>query len=231
MTFAVDIISDLHLTATDSFNWEGKATSLFCVIAGNISNDMNVLKSTLTTLSRFYQGIFFIDGSIEHTNLKEREARANEILAIAKSLANVVYLHNNVVIFDGIAIVGLNGWYGNYTPTDRIDEVELNCAGYEDITYIVKTIQRLQLHIDVKHILVISNSVPCEPLFFGEKPNLYDSVNPIYALQGDNEKKITTWIFGSFKKIVETNINGINYFNNPCYGKDPYFAKRVEIGV
>ena len=62
MTIGFDVISDLFLTPEESFNWEGKATSLYCVIAGNISNDVKVITQTLRHLSRFYQGIFYIDG-------------------------------------------------------------------------------------------------------------------------------------------------------------------------
>ena len=32
-----DVISDLNLKRNDSFNWENKATSLYCILSGNIS--------------------------------------------------------------------------------------------------------------------------------------------------------------------------------------------------
>jgi hypothetical protein len=35
MKIGFDLISDLNLSPNDSFNWENKATSLYCIIAGN----------------------------------------------------------------------------------------------------------------------------------------------------------------------------------------------------
>ena len=43
MNIGFDVISDLNLDAEDHFTWEGKATSLYLIIAGNISNDMRVI--------------------------------------------------------------------------------------------------------------------------------------------------------------------------------------------
>ena len=50
-------------------------------------------------------------------------------------------------------------------------------------------------------------------------------------LTNNTENKVTTWVFGTHKKIVDTNINGINYFNNPCYNKVPYYPKRINIEI
>ena len=52
-TIGFDLISDLNLSPEDSFNWEGKATSLYCIIAGNISEDLRTIKQTLSHLSKF----------------------------------------------------------------------------------------------------------------------------------------------------------------------------------
>ena len=38
-----DIISDLNLQPDDSFNWENKATSLYCIVAGNNSSDLRTV--------------------------------------------------------------------------------------------------------------------------------------------------------------------------------------------
>ncbi len=35
-----DIIGDLNLEPNDSFNWENKPTSLYCVLSGNVSSDV-----------------------------------------------------------------------------------------------------------------------------------------------------------------------------------------------
>jgi len=52
MKFGFDLISDLELTDSDVFDWEGKSTSLFCLIAGNISDNLRVVQKTLKILSK-----------------------------------------------------------------------------------------------------------------------------------------------------------------------------------
>ena len=76
-TIGFDLISDLNLYPEDSFNWEGKATSLYCIIAGNISEDLRTIKQTLSHLSKFYQGIFYTLGSLEYHNTSDIVKRTN----------------------------------------------------------------------------------------------------------------------------------------------------------
>ena len=61
-----DIIGELFINPNDSFNWENKATSLYCIVTGNISSDMRVLVQVLAHLSKFYQGIFYVPGKLEY---------------------------------------------------------------------------------------------------------------------------------------------------------------------
>jgi hypothetical protein len=79
-----DLISDLNLSPEDSFNWEGKATSLYCIIAGNISEDLRTIKQTLLHLSKFYQGIFYTLGSLEYHHTIDVHKRTEEIHKICK---------------------------------------------------------------------------------------------------------------------------------------------------
>jgi len=75
-----DLISDLNLSSEDDFNWEDKATSLYCVVAGNISSDMGVLLNTLKYLTNFYQGIFYVPGALEYTGSESIEKRKDTLL-------------------------------------------------------------------------------------------------------------------------------------------------------
>jgi len=229
MNFGFDIISDLHLDTNSVFDWEYKATSLYCIIPGNISDDLMVIKQVLESLSGHYHGIFYIDGSAEHSIIKSRKTRNKEIQKICKPLKKVVYLYDNVVVVEGVALIGINGWYGNYTPEDTLAEVDLICAVYEDFSYLYNTIARMQLHADVKKVVVISNSVPLKKLFYGEIPRVYSDISPEDTLVTDTEKKISHWVFGSSQKIIDTTFDSINYVNNSCYSRSPYYAKRIEV--
>jgi hypothetical protein len=227
MNLGFDVISDLHLES-NNFDWDGKATSLYCMIPGNISNDIEIVKVVLTNLCRFYQGVFFIDGSLENDNVKIRDIRTRELVRMSKDIKNLVYLHDNVVIVDGVALVGANGWRG-YTPQDTTEEIELVCSEYEDISYLGSTVKKLQLHVDVKKIVIITNSVPLDKLYYGNQPKSYSDITLSDILESDTEKKVSHWVFGSTDMVIDIMDNDINYINNPKFTRNPYYAKRIEV--
>jgi hypothetical protein len=230
MKIGFDVISDLNLTPDENFNWEGKATSLYCIIAGNISNDLRTIHQTLSHLSRFYQGVFYTAGALEYEGAPSITVRTAELTKICKTVPNVAYLHNHVVIVDGIAIIGTNGWYSTDFPNILVSPEQLEIERYEDIGYLGGTIEKLQLHLDVKRIMIVSHSVPGEELFFGEEPEDIYTIPPLkLTLIKDLEAKVSHWIYGSYNKTVDTVINDINYINNSYYKRKPYWAKRLEI--
>lgn len=228
MTIGFDVISDLNLTKDDEFNWEGKATSLFCVIPGNISNDIDVVFKTLKHLSTMYQGVFFIDGSAEYSTLENHEQQVKAFRKLCKPLKNVVYLHDHVVILEGVAIVGVNGWYGNHKSETTFDMLWLDSYRCDDLSYLIKTIDRLQLHVDVKRIMLLSNGYPMKELYYGDDV-IPSPLGPAYALAQDTEEKVKVWVYGTCDKTMDTEINGVRYVNNSCHGRNPYWAKRIEI--
>lgn len=229
MDLSFDIISDLNLTQEDKFIWEDKVTSLFCLVAGNISSDLNVVRKTLNYLSTMYQGVFYIDGALENSNLQQHSKLIHELHKICRSINNTVYLHNNIVIFNGVAVVGINGWYGNHHEYTLADNLAIETMRRDDLVYLYNTIKKLQLHGDVKHIIVLSNSVPDKQLYFHEMDGFIDDISPSIALKPDTEKKVKTWVFGTYNKIVDTNINGINYVSNPKRQELNYYAKRITL--
>lgn len=232
MKIGFDLISDLNLYPDEKFNWEGKATSLYCLIAGNISHDLKTIFITLSHLSRFYQGIFYIPGSLEYRDVEDIEIRTSELMRVCQRIKNVAILHQHVVIIDGVAVLGVNGWYGNTEPTDMITELKIQEKRHEDIHYLKNSIEKLQKHLDVKKIILVTNSVPGENMYFGEIPDYVRPQLPLdLTLFTDTENKVTHWAFGTHLKTVDNVINNINYINNPKSDKDPYWAKRVEIDV
>lgn len=232
MHIGFDVISDLYLTPDDNFNWEGKATSLYCIIAGNISNDLKIIRQTLTHLSRFYQGLFYCLGALEYEDINTIPGRTKEIIKICNTIRNVALLHHHVVIVDNVAILGSNGWYCNTKPEplDTVSEIELEVNRQEDLIYLKNSVGKLQKHLDVKSIVLVSNSVPSPKLFFGQEPNYAKDQIPLdIILEHDTENKITHWIYGTYDKVVDTKIGHITYVNNSCYKKIPYWAKRIDV--
>lgn len=231
MKLGFDVISDLHLSPEDSFNWEGKATSLYCIIAGNISDDFRTIVQTLMHLSKMYQGIFYIPGTLEYQNLSSIEGRTEQLFKITKSLKNVALLHNHVVIIDGVALLGANCWYNSPESANPVFNIEKQMQKQEDLVYLTNSLAKLQLHLDVKKIVIVTNSVPGPELFFGENGDKEDLFIPQIALYKDSEKKVTHWVYGTYKKEVDTMINGVNYVCNSYYKRNPYWAKRIEVEI
>lgn len=230
MKIGFDIISDLYLDPDDEFNWDGKATSLYCVIPGNISNDLKVVRKTLAHLSKYYQGVFYCLGSLEYEDCENINTRTKEIFKATQPIRNVALLHQHVVIIESIAILGINGWYGNTQPTDIVTEANIETHRHGDILYLKSSIEKLQRHLDVKNILLVSNSVPGPDLYFGQEPAHANGQIPInIALEADTEKKVSHWAYGTYDKSVDITIDNINYVNNSYYRKQPYWSKRIEI--
>ena len=139
-------------------------------------------------------------------------------------------MHHHVVIVDGIALAGANGWYGNTVPSDPITEALIEQHRNEDILYLSNTFERLQKHLDVKKIVLVSNSVPSVELYFKEEPeSIKNKLNLGLALGFDTENKVSHWIYGTYGQVVDTTINRINYINNAYYDKKHYWAKRIEV--
>jgi hypothetical protein len=232
MTINFDVISDLNLSPDSNFNWETKPTSLYCIIAGNISSDLKVIASTIGHLSKIYQGVFYTPGSLEYENSTNFEKTTNDIIRAIRKYKNVAILHNHVVIIDGIALLGCNGWQTKKEIQD-VEKLELMTSQlYDDIVYVKNSIEKLQKHLDIKKIVIISSAVPLNHLYYGEIPKHISGLPQLaLALSTDSQCKVSNWVFGTQDKIVDTTIGNINYLNNGSFNKEPYWPKRIEVDI
>jgi len=229
--FAVDLISDLNLTDLDHFDWTGKSTSLFCVVAGNVSDDMTVLRTTLQHLGDNYRGVLFIDGSLEHKNLEDYEDRVEQIKEICDDLQNVVYIHNHIVILNHVAFVGCNGWYGNRKTLEAAEDLDyLKRYRSDDIGYLSVTIKQLQDNPDCRKIVLVTNSIPSEYLGFNSPHvNVPPELNLSLCLLFDRGEKVTKWLFGTTDIDVDVELNNRQYVNNPVKPGLLYWPKRIKL--
>jgi hypothetical protein len=149
---------------------------------------------------------------------------------VCSKIHNLAVLHHNVVIIDGVAILGANGWGKDLLQEDDMAHSQIDMHRMEDTAYLHKSLEKLQRHLDVKKILVVSSAVPHRNLYFNEEPEFISGILPLVAsLVPDTESKVSNWVFGTHEKIVDTTINNINYCNNPYLKRNPYWAKRVTV--
>jgi predicted phosphohydrolase len=261
MQFAFDLISDLHVETWDSFDWTGQATSPYCVVAGDVCRDRAVLTRTLTHLGQCYPGgVFYVDGNDEHRDyLEDLGASYKALDQLIKPIPNVVYLQDNVVIVNGVAILGTNGWwtydldpamdfeqtmawYGDKTHASMNSVTAINGVAYHDAAYLINSVQKLQTHKEVRSIVVVSHTVPAawlvaHDLQLADTWRFNTTGNPHMqrAMDEDTENKISVWCFGHYHGQVDQDLAGIRWVNN-CRGRGDtdwrqvaYYPKRIEI--
>jgi UDP-2,3-diacylglucosamine pyrophosphatase LpxH len=112
MKLAFDLISDLHVETWDApIDWSGQATSMMCVVAGDISRDHSVVADTLRHLGECYRAVFYIDGNDEHRHsLNDLGESYKSLAEELEDIPNVTYLQDNVCIVDGVAFLATNAW-------------------------------------------------------------------------------------------------------------------------
>ena len=260
MQFNFDLISDLHIETWDSFDWTGQATSPYCIVAGDVAQDREVLRETLHHLGQCYQGVFYIDGNDEHRHTLEDLGNSYRFLnRTLDNIKNVVYLQDNVVIINGVAILATNGWWSydmdpalDYDQSqqwyqDRMQTISstadsITGLAFNDATYMINSVRKLQTHQDVRAIVVVTHTVPA-PWIVNHDIDLVDTWrfncmgNPHMQLviNEDTENKIHTWCFGHYHKSVDRDLHGIRYVNN-CRGRGDtewsqpvYYPKRITV--
>jgi predicted phosphohydrolase len=263
MTFAFDLISDLHVETWDQFNWAGQATSPYCVVAGDVCRDRTLLVDTLTHLGQCYPGgVFYIDGNDEHRYyLDDLDSSYKNLDLEISKIPNVVYLQDNVVIINGVAILGTNAWWTyDFDPDlDFEQSVEFiqnrvgisnssarNITGvaYHDASYLINSVRKLQTHREVGAIVVVTHTVPA-PWIVSHDLELtdhwrYNAMGNSYigqAMDEDTENKIKTWCFGHYHKSVDQTYAGIEWISNPRgrgntdWCQPVYYPRRIEITI
>jgi predicted phosphodiesterase len=261
MNFAFDLISDLHIETWDFFDWTDQATSPYCVVAGDVCNDRELLVKTLTHLGQCYPGgVFYIDGNDEHRYyLEDLGASYKDLYERINHIPNVVYLQDNVVIINGVAILGTNGWwtfdfdpdldvdqsmqwFSDLTHTSMNATTAINSVAYHDAAYLANSIQKLQTHQEVQCVVVVSHTVPT-PWLIQHDTELthtwrFNTTGNKYmqrALKHDTENKVRLWCFGHYHRMVDQDHDGIRWVNN-CRGRGDtdwcqvaFYPKRIEI--
>lgn len=259
MTFAFDLISDLHADHLP-LDWRHQATSPVCVVAGDVAQDRELLIKTLRHLGQNYQAVFYIDGNEEHRRtLNHLKSSYEQLKKDLRGIPNVLYMQDNVVILQGVALIATNAWYSfDYDSQFPIDQVQQKICQYYEITndaadeilrmsvsdarYFESSITRLQTHLDVKKIVLISHYVPhgdflTHDLDMAGTYRINASVNRFipHCLQADTENKVTTWCFGHYHQPVDRVKDGIRYVCNPRgrhgtkWYRSPYYPQRIEI--
>lgn len=253
MNLAFDLISDLHVETWPEFDWQHQATSPFCVVAGDVARDPEILKETLTHLGQCYKAVFYIDGNDEHRWFyNDLESSYRDLKLTVKDINNVVYLQDNVAIINGVAILGANGWWTwDFDPSITKADAQtwfmdyVSCSpmtpeivtGFaeSDAVYLRQSVAKLQKHQDVKKIIIVTHTLPNSrfidhdiSLLGNYRYNCMGNNLLQQALLSDTEHKISHWCFGHYHGgNIDQIIDGIRYVNNYRGRGDTSWSKSV----
>jgi len=257
MQITFDLISDLNIIY--DLDWEGQPTSLYCVVAGNISRDRNVLLETLEHLGKQYKTVFYIDGSLDHRDqLSDISESFRELKCQIKKMNNVIFLQDNIAFTDNVAFIACNGWWTyDFDPYIDGDQTELllkeewQCntgdlanvyaLAYSDARYMSSSIKKLQEYEEIEKIVIITNTVPVPQLIHDTlsresvRFNLLGNSLLRQCKIGDTRGLIDTWCFGHYENPVDEVFDGIRFVSNPrrnledAWDKIPYNPKKIII--
>jgi hypothetical protein len=204
--------------------------------------------------------VFYIDGNDEHVDFLETlDASYADLADEIQKIPNVVYLQNNVIVVDGVAIVGTMGWWSfDFDLGIDSDQAEswyrdkfnvssqathtIRQTALGESLYMGASVKRLQTHQDVKKIVMVSHTVP-DPALVSHDIDLAGSYRMntmgnrymMQALAADTEKKIHTWCFGHYHGSVDQVRSGVRFVNN-CrgrgdtpYSQHVYYPRRIVI--
>ena len=260
MIFSFDLISDIHRETWSHFDWEGQPTAPYCIVAGDLARDRALVIDTLERLSDVYQGVFYIDGNDEHKDYAEDLSQSyRELEALVSHIPKVVYLQDNVVVIDGVAILATNGWWSyDFDPELDLEQtlqwvvdrdkisysaaLSYNGVGYHDAAYMINSVSKLQRQKDVKSIILVTHTVPAPwivqhdlELLDTWRYNTLGNTHMQGVFDADLEGKIKTWCFGHYHRPIDTIKEGVRYISNPRgrgdtqYSQSVYYPKRITV--
>ena len=245
MKIHFDLISDLHVDTWDEqFSWEGKATSPYAVVAGDISRVRSELRPILKEISQHYLMTMFVDGNDEHRwtldNLGDSYKTLKQDIG---DIENFIWLQDDSLVIDNVAFIGTNGWTSfdfaedkSYLENQRwmqetykismLAGQQIEAMAMSDAGFLCRTVEKLQRHPDVKKIVMVSHFVPNIELVnhdiqLVKQPSRLNTTGNSFllrCLEEDHEKKVNTWCFGHYHSDVDTVLNGVRFVNN-CRGR------------
>jgi hypothetical protein len=255
-----DLISDIHVDERALPDWSDQATSPFCIVAGDVARNRNTLKETLTHLGQSYQQVFYVDGNDEHRDyLDNIDASYEHLVDMLMTIPNVVYLRNDIVVLNGIALVSANGWwnfdfesghnidetlkgYCEYVGVTRRQALKIIDHAQEDVAYLINSVKKVQVHTDITAVVMVTHTLPCSWLISHdialagtERVNCIGNQHMTRVFDVDFENKIKMWCFGHYHLDINRELNGVQYTSNVRgrYGtpwfKHAYYPKRLHI--
>ena len=257
----IDLISDLHIDQWSSeynikypygeiknkpFNIKNKSEIL--IIAGDISDNLDLSIKYLNDISKKYKKILFVDGNHEHVNVYPNLYELDEIYNKIKSLNNnkIVYLPKNDYLIDQNIFIGYCGWW-DYNNSNN-EDLE-NSKKYfnkwipdfnenENIIFRENVLNRAELEYEsiknkinkyendnkIKNIILVTHSVGHKSFKVHNKATDFNTM-----FNNIKSNKLTYWLFGHTHYKIHNKINNTEFICNPRGRPDDFNRENYEI--
>ncbi|MAU37474.1 MAG: hypothetical protein CMD14_08955 [Flavobacteriales bacterium] len=249
-TIYVDVVSDLHIDqwSSDYVNKypHGKISNhpfvfesnhnKYLIVAGDISDDINISIDYLNDVSQHYKKVLFVDGNHEHVHKYPKLYSCKEINQLVSN-DKLVYLPMNPFKINDIVIIGSCGWwnYNNENPMDIKKSLNYfdswithftekdNCdfiknvikRSNEEYNYLYKLLKMYETDDTVKNVIIVTHTIPditfAETEIFGSHICEYNTLfKNLFKFT-----KLSKWIFGHTHHEWNINYNNVDFICNP----------------
>ena len=189
---AVDIVSDLHQDYWDlrlnlrhpsgirshvPFEINPTSGTNILIVAGDISDSIGFSLDSLRLWKQHYKHILFVDGNHEHFHIIPKMYSPH---AIGREMSkpeykDIHYLPTQPFVLNGIAFVGVSGWWNycgttetqtqKYLPhlTQREDQefkIFVISQAFADYSYLRQMLDQFEEDPRVEKVVVVTHSVP-----------------------------------------------------------------------
>ncbi len=219
-----DLVSDLHIDVWQEkyrFDWLKDQKSDTLIIAGDVSDYVDMTCEYITSLENYYDKILIVDGNHEHQpnfpNIEE--STENWKKAIRETKAH--YLGDGYYQKDNVRVIGVNGWWSfdfgePNVPLDKCISAFLDKTswgkpavkqmlrqGIYDAEFLLNQMHDAQECDEVSKIVVVTHPLPHPSCISW---NIYPEDNKFVGLYGnsrfqwtldmDRKNKLKYWCFG-----------------------------------
>lgn len=255
-----DLVSDLHIDFWgEQFqkDWLKYQTSDTLVIAGDVSDYVDMTCEYVDSLHEYYDTVIIVDGNHEHQPqfpLLESSV-VNWRHCIAQTRAH--YLGDSKFDHNGVRFIGVNGWWSfdfgapNVSKEDCISNFlqkttwgkeaakQQELQGLRDAFYLQQ--QMIQAQHEAEHIVVVTHSLPHPScISWGVYPDdnkfvgLYGNSRYQWTLDADVDNKMAFWCFGHNHDCKDIPYKNARLRSNPRgrpkdWNREEYKPLRLEI--
>ncbi len=243
----IDIVSDLHID-----HWSNdipckypygvkkhfplnviKSDSDYLIVAGDISDDINLSVDYLNYISKYYKKILFVDGNHEHVN---NYPNLYDYDTITNLLNNdkIVFLSKNPYVINKKVFIGCCGWW-DYCNEDQ--EIIKNDLKYfnkwikdfkekeslefiynvinrsrEEYNILIENLEKYTNNDAIEEIIIVTHTIP--DLKYSDVGSEGSQFNSKFK-NVCKYKKVTNWIFGHTHQKFDEFFNNVKITCNP----------------